>query len=268
MIATLLSVSPDSRPTLIVMQPADHEQPTAVFTTPVPRPRTRRPRKIWLIAAIAAAVVAAVSAVAMAFTMPSDRHQTPTEVHSDAGTRRDWAHKYGVDRQTGTDLPDVAAATDEQRKAAADLLSRTKAATAGLTDLNAAKAAGFDVAAQVAESEQHNSKIAAHIAEIDAHGPGRRPLTLTVLNKSNTKDVSVLDPTAPQALLYAYRGNGAWQVIGARFMADKLWPAAPPTPGGPITRWAYDKSDHLTMRIYFVPGDDLQQTYALRRPGM
>jgi hypothetical protein len=259
------------------MHPHDR-QPTAVFTSPVAAPPTRPARRGWLIAAVIAAVVAGASALVVAFTVLGDDHPTTaTGIASgtagqggahDKEARQAWARQYGIDRKTGTNLPDIASATDEQRQAAADLLSRTEAATAGWSDITAAKAAGFDIAAQLAESEKHNDKIAGRLAEIDAHGPGRHLLTMTVLNKGNVENAQVLDPSAPQALLYAYQGKGAWKVIGARFLADKLYPAAPPTPGGPITRWAYDRGNHLTMRMYFVPGNALQQAYALRLPQM
>ncbi|MEZ0049281.1 hypothetical protein ABIA30_000271 [Mycobacterium sp. MAA66] len=254
------------------------EQPTTVFA---PAPAPAKPRRMWVIATVVAAVVAGVSAIAVALTMPEPSHPTastgaapasaPESRHdkkAEAAARLAWAHQYGIDLRTGADLPAVASATPDQRQAAADLLSRTEAATAGWSDLGAAKAAGFDVGAQLAESEKHNRKIAQRLAEVDAHGPGRHPLTMTVVNRTDAKSAQVLDPTAPQALLYAYQGHGAWKVIGARFLADKLYPAAPPTPGGPITRWAYDTFNHLTMRMFFVPGNDLQQAYALKRPAM
>lgn len=260
------------------MQPYD-EQPTTVLDPSAATPAVRPRRQGWVIAIVVVAVVAAVSALAVAFTVSGHGHPTaavpsgaaaaePGNTH-DKKARQEWARKYGIDRKSGTDLPDVAAATDDQRKAAADLLSRTEAATAGWSDLTAAKAAGFDVAAQLTESEKHNDKIAARLAEVDTHGPGRHPLTMTVLNKgTNAKGANVLDPSEPQALLYAYQGKGAWKVIGARFLADKVYPAAPPTPGGPITRWTYDKGNHLGMRMYFVPGNALQKAYALRLPAM
>lgn len=261
------------------MDPHD-QQPTTAFASSTAIPAARPPRRGRLIAAVIAAVVAAVSAIAVAFIVSGESHPTATtEITSGAaaksqgGThnkkaRQAWARQYGVDRKTGTDLPDVASATDEQRKAAADLLSRTEAATAGWSDVKAAKAAGFDIAGQLAESEKHNDKIARRIAEVDAHVPGRRPLTMTVLNKTNLRNTQVLEPSAPQALLYVYQGNGAWKLMGARFLADKLYPAAPPTPGGPITRWTYDKGNHLAMRMYFVPGNALQQAYALNLPAI
>ena len=261
------------------MHPHD-EQPTTAFPTSALRAPTTTKRHRWLLVAVITAVVAAVIAIVMAFTIPDESQPTVAGRNSSnvpgakpdkkahAAARQAWAHQYGIDPKTSTDLPDVASATDAQRQAAIDLLSRTEAAPAGWSDLDAAKEAGFDVAAQLAEAETRNDKIVKRIAEVDARGPGRHLLTLAVTNKSNVKNAQVLDPSVPQALLYAYQGKGAWKVIGARFLADKLCPAAPPTPGGPITRWAYDKGNNLSLRIFFVAGNDLQHAYALKRPEM
>ncbi|MDR3662708.1 MAG: hypothetical protein P4L86_20395 [Mycobacterium sp.] len=260
------------------MYPSEDEQPTTAFAPPAaPPPPAGRRGRIAVTAAVIAAIVAAVAAIVFALTTSGETRPTaatsgavtPTpklDKKAEQKARQAWAHQYGQDPATMANLPDVASATPAQRAAATDLLTRTEAATAGLSDVNAAKAAGFDIAAQLGASEQHNDKVAKRIAEIDAQGAAGPELTIAVLNKSNVKNAGVLDPTAPQALLYRYEGKGAWKVIGARFLANKLCPQAPPVPGGPITRWVFDKGNNLSLRMYFVPGNDLTQAYALKRP--
>ncbi len=56
---------------------------------------------------------------------------------------RAWVEKYGQNALQMPNLPDVGAATPEQRAAAKDLLVRTEAATAGYVDLAAAEKAGY-----------------------------------------------------------------------------------------------------------------------------
>jgi len=65
--------------------------------------------------------------------------------------RQAWAHQYGLDRSTMPMLADVASASSDQQAAAADLLARTQAATAKYADLATAKAAGFDLQADLAQ---------------------------------------------------------------------------------------------------------------------
>ena len=132
------------------MHPHD-EQPTTAFPTSALRAPTTTKRHRWLLVAVITAVVAAVIAIVMAFTIPDESQPTVAGRNSSnvpgakpdkkaqAAARQAWAHQYGIDPKTSTDLPDVASATDAQRQAAIDLLSRTEAATAGWSDLDAAK---------------------------------------------------------------------------------------------------------------------------------
>lgn len=186
--------------------------------------------------------------------------------------RQAWAHKYGVDRATMTNLADVASASPEQRAAAMDLLLRTEAATAQYNDLTTAKAAGFDLQAGLAQSEKKHPGEAARLQRADMSQPtpdGRMPM-LHVGNAANRKDGKVLDPNAPETLMYRYDGQGHWTLVGVMYTANESYPQAPPDPGGPITRWHYhDQSggDRLMMHVFFVPGNDLAHAYAAEMSG-
>jgi hypothetical protein len=185
--------------------------------------------------------------------------------------RQAWAKQYGQSFSTMSDLPDVASATPEQKAAAADLLARSESATAPYSDPAAAKAAGFDLDAAIAHAEQRNPRLARLIQTVDAgQTPPRMPM-VHVANKANLHDGKVLDPSAPEVLMYEYQGHNAWKVIGVMYTANEVYPQAPPDPGGPITRWHYhDKllGQSLMMHVFFVPGNDLAHAYALRMEGM
>jgi len=181
--------------------------------------------------------------------------------------RQAWAHKYGVDRATMANLADAASAPADQQAAAKDLLVRTEAATAPYTDLATAKAAGFDVEASLARSEKQRPNQAAKLADIDAGqktADAMMPM-LHVGNKANHTDGKILDPSAPETLMYSYAGQGRWTLVGVMYTANEAYPQAPPDPGGPITRWHYHEKSggqNLMMHIFFVPGNDLAHAYA------
>jgi hypothetical protein len=182
-----------------------------------------------------------------------------------------WAHRYGLDRATMPNLPDVAAASPEQRAAAADLLVHTEAATARYADPAKAAAAGFDLQASLARAEKEKPGKAAAISRVDAGDePGHMPM-LHVANPANRADGKVLDPEAPETLMYEYQGSGAWKLVGVMYTANEAFPGAPPDPGGPITRWHYHSKDgpgdRLMMHVFFVPGNDLASAYAAEMAG-
>ncbi|MDQ6785183.1 MAG: hypothetical protein M3063_17490 [Actinomycetota bacterium] len=186
--------------------------------------------------------------------------------------RQAWAHQYGLDRATMPMLADVASASPDQQAAAADLLARTQAATAQYSDLDKAKAAGFDLQASLTKDEKKRPNLAADLQRIDSGQPaknGKMPM-LHVGNKANRADGKVLDPTAPETLMYGYQGHGNWTLVGVMYTANESYPQAPPDPGGPITRWHYhDKAggQKLMMHIFFVPGNDLAHAYATEMGG-
>lgn len=186
--------------------------------------------------------------------------------------RQAWAHKYGVDRSTMTNLADVASASPEQKAAATDLLVRTEAATAKYSDLATAKAAGFDLQASLAMSEKKHPGEAARLqrADMSQQTPDGPMPMLHVGNAGNRRDGKVLDPNAPETLMYRYDGQGRWTLVGVMYTANESYPQAPPDPGGPITRWHYhDQSggDRLMMHVFFVPGNDLAHAYAAEMSG-
>jgi hypothetical protein len=268
-----------------------NEDPTTILD---PEPTTVLPRgsrfalSRWLgprggvVASVIVGVVVAVAATGIGlFTLSDDgRHTTPPAQQSGAQTgsagapgddrtsRQAWARQYGQDRSAMPDLPDVASATPQQQAAAADLLARTQSSTAVWSDTAKAQSAGYDVQAALARAEQAQPRLAQRLHQIDAgHATVTKPL-LRVVNKADTRDGRVLDPTAPQMLLYTYQGHNSWKLIGAGYLANPSYPQAPPEPGGPITRWHYtDKQPGtLAMDVFFVAGNDLAHAYALTPP--
>lgn len=183
--------------------------------------------------------------------------------------RQAWAQKYGLDRATMPIQPDVASATAEQQAAAKDLLLRTQAATAQYNDLATAKAAGFDLQATLSRIEKRRPRLAKIIQRIDAgqQPPGAKMPMLHVANAANKADGKVLDPSAPETLMYGYQGQGKWVLVGVMYSANESYPQAPPIPGGPITRWHYhakggQNGGKLMMHLFFLPGNDLGPAYA------
>ena len=179
--------------------------------------------------------------------------------------RRAWAMRYGQDRATMPVQPDVAAATAAQRAAALDLLRRTESATDRYGDVAKAKAAGFDLEASLARLAR--TKPAAYRRLMRGRpGPGGRMPMLHVPNLANALDSAVLDPTRPESLMYERDGT-RWQLVGVMYSGRAAFPAAPPTPGGPITRWHYHSiggrpGGGLMMHVFFDPRDDLARAYA------
>jgi hypothetical protein len=198
--------------------------------------------------------------------------------HHDAGGtgkadpgRKAWAQQYGHAISSMPNLPDAASASPEQQAAAADLLARSESATAAYSDVAAAKAAGFDLDAGIAHAEQMHPHLAQLIQAVDSgQTPPRMPM-VHVANKANLRDRKVLDPSAPEVLMYEYEGHNAWKVVGVMFTANEIYPQAPPDPGGPIMRWHYHDNllgQALMMHVFFVPDNDLAHAYALRMEGM
>jgi hypothetical protein len=288
-----------------LMYPFHDDNPTTSFpvapTAPLPAGPTvptARPRilghgaRIAVTATAATLLVAAGIGVGLSATdIGGDSHEVSdgmTQIqsatgHHDARTgpaggagkadpaRKAWAQQYGQAFSSLADLPDIASASPEQQAAAADLLARSESATAPYSDVAAAKAAGFDLDAGIAHAEQMHPRLAQLIQAFDAgQTPPRMPM-VHVANKANLRDGKVLDPSAPEVLMYEYQGHDTWKVIGVMFTANEIFPQAPPDPGGPIMRWHYhDKllGQALMMHVFFVPGNDLAHAYALRMEGM
>lgn len=178
-----------------------------------------------------------------------------------------WAHKYGLDRSTMPNLAPAATASAQQQAAATDLLVRTEAATAQYADVDKARAAGYDLLAKVKAAEKKKPGLTRAMQRIDADGvpaEGKMPM-MHVGNKATKSDGKVLDPSAPETLMYGYEGDGHWMLMGVMYTAAESYPHAPPDPGGPVTRWHYHSKSGgqgLMLHVFFVPGNDLAHAYA------
>jgi hypothetical protein len=165
---------------------------------------------------------------------------------------RAWVQQYGQNAQTIPDMPGVGAATPAERAAAADLLSRTEAGTAAFNDPAAAKAAGYDINPLISNVWR------------TYHGATGKAAMMHVQKAHRTG--AVLDPSAPDDLMYDLQGDGSWKLTGVMYFADGAYPGPPPTPGGPITRWHYHPRmamKHMMMHVFFVPGNDLSMAYMI-----
>jgi hypothetical protein len=183
---------------------------------------------------------------------------------TDLAARQAWVRRFGQDRKAMPNLPDVASASPQQQASAADLLAQTQVSTAAYTDIGKAQAAGFDLRAALANADKTQPLLRQRLARIDAGHTPDRPPVLRVVNLANTHDGRVLDPTAPEFLLYEYHAHNVWQLIGADYLANESFPQPPPDPGGPITRWTFSPRHPvtLTMTVYFTAGGDLAHAYA------
>jgi hypothetical protein len=170
-----------------------------------------------------------------------------------AAARTAWAKQYGDDRTTMADEPDVGTASPFEQAGATELLTRTRDATSAYGDLDAARRAGYDVDAALARVRQRRGL-----------GDDAMPRMLHVPNLAARCDGKALDPSAPESLMYMRHGD-SWQLVGVMYLATEVAPAAPPSPGGPITRWHYHPLPNgtttgLMMHVFFT--DDLATAYA------
>jgi len=179
-------------------------------------------------------------------------------------------------------LPDTASATPAQTAAAKDLLAKTIAATTAYRDPAAATKAGFDVQAAW---DRKQKKLAALGTEARRKSP--RTGAVHVPNEANRTDGKVLDPSAPETLVYRRNTDGKFTLIGVMFTAEKK---APPTSYQPYVRWHTHEAcvggglkklkpvngvcaDGTTLRtsgamthLWFVDSGQLAQAYAVKPP--
>lgn len=245
---------------------------------PSPRPRRRRILRGIGVGVVALALIGAGVGAGMALAgTGSGPAATPAPAAPGHGARRkadenqarqSWAHRYGVDRTTMPDLAPVSAATPGQQAAAMDLLVRTEQATARYADPNVAKAAGYDLQASLARHQQKKGPgLIRRMQAIDA-GTARAGAPMPMLHVPDPAartDGKVLDPSAPETLMYGYQGHGTWTLVGVMYVANESFPQPPPDPGGPIMRWHYHPQNGgrgLMMHLFFVPGNDLAHAYA------
>jgi hypothetical protein len=182
------------------------------------------------------------------------------------GDKRAWVQKYGAGPAWSLpNLPDVAAATPEQRAGAMDLLIATENGTAPYADPKVAAAAGYNFSGGLSGLLQKNPGLAKGIQAF-------QPNKMVMLHVSNTHPSSTpLNPNEPEDLMYMYNNDGSLMLMGVMYLADAAYPGPPPTPGGPITRWHYHViagATQLGMHVFFVPGNDLAQAYAIDMPDM
>jgi hypothetical protein len=113
--------------------------------------------------------------------------------------------------------PSVGLATAAQRAAAKTLLAQLRAATVPWADAQRARMDGFDTRTSVS-------------------GPGAGGVGyLHAESKRFRNDGHYLDPTAPEALIYANVPGRPLVLVGAMFSVPRG--VHGPNPGGPITRW-------------------------------
>lgn len=247
-------------------------------------------RAVALTAGVAALVVLASGG---ALAAPSHDHGTAAGEAHDHGAASVAAHDHGPsvpgahDHHDVPNLPDTASATAEQTAAAKGLLDRTIAATAAYRDPARAKAAGFDVQAAW---DRKQAKLAR--AGKAGKEPNKEPNTggralVHVPNTTNRADGRVLDPTAPETLIYAHQANGSFTLVGVMYTAEKR---TPPTSYQPYLRWHTHErctgggpakakpvdgqcpagttkgTTGAMTHLWFVDDDQLARAYALRPP--
>ena len=155
--------------------------------------------------------------------------QDPAAAHSHgpaaAGTGDAQATPGTPEHAHGPNLPEVAAATGEQRAAAEALWKDSMANAERWRDPEAAAAAGF--------------RFKDHVA---GTGTGAKVRFLHVPNPAWRADGRVLDPAHPETLVWWNGPGDQLTLVGVMYSAAKGSPG--PTVGGPITRW----HDHESCR--------------------
>jgi hypothetical protein len=201
-----------------------------VLDTRGTRLRSRAARLGFGAAVTALALVAGGTGVWAAGAANHDDHgqvaaagQDPTAAHvhdgtTAAGSGSDQGGSGTAAHAHGTDVPDVAAATGDQRAAAEALWKASMANAQQWRDPEAAKAAGFRFKDGGGDA-----------------GSGRRVRFLHVPNPAWRADGRVLDPAHPETLVYRNGPGGPLTLVGVMYTAAKG--SQGPTVGGPITRW-------------------------------
>jgi hypothetical protein len=149
-------------------------------------------------------------------------HSDAADADGDEGSARDAA---AHDHSDVPNLPDTASATPEQTAAAKDLLATTIAATTAYRDPAAATKAGFDVQAAW---DRKQKLLNAAGKEAGTKGAVHVP------NSANRIDGKILDPSAPETLIYRRSAEGKFTLVGVMFTAEKK---TPPTSYQPYVRW-------------------------------
>jgi hypothetical protein len=198
------------------------------------RPRSTPARLGVAVAVVALALVAGGTGVWAAGAGghdpdPAAAHDPASHVHdsanaTEAGTSGDANGPETAEHTHGPNLPEVAAATDEERAKAEALWKASAASSERWRDPDAAAAAGF------------------RFKDKDEAGPERRVRFLHVPNPAWRADGQVLDPARPETLIYWNGPGDRLTLVGVMYTADRG--ASGPAVGGPITRW----HDHESCR--------------------
>jgi hypothetical protein len=193
------------------------------------RPRSA-PARLAVAGALAVALVAGGTGVWAAGAGGHDGHDPAAAgghdpvTHAHDGAAGDPGGQGAAGHPHGPNLPDVAAASDEERARAEALWKASAANAERWRDPEAAAAAGFRFRNQ------------------DEAAPGRRVRFLHVPNPAFRADGRVLDPARPETLVYWDGPGDRLTLVGVMYTAARG--AEGPTVGGPITRW----HDHESCR--------------------
>jgi hypothetical protein len=197
---------------------------TLVLARREPQPQTAPVRLALVGGTLALALVAGGVGV---WAASASGHQDPTATAAHAHSGPDSSQ--GPDGTAtaahahGPNLPDVAAAADDERAKAEALWKDSIANAERWRDPEAAAAAGFWF---------RDNSLAAN-----------RPVRfLHVPNPAWRADGRVLDPARPETLIYWRDPDGRLVLVGVMYTAARGQPG--PTVGGPITRW----HDHESCR--------------------
>ena len=158
---------------------------------------------------------------------PAAAHDPAAHVHEGAtaaGMAGDADGPEMAEHTHGPNVPEVAAATDDQRAKAEALWKASVANAEQWRDPDAATAAGF------------------RFKDKDEAGPERRVRFLHVPNPAWRADGRVLDPARPETLIYWNGPGDRLTLVGVMYTAARG--ASGPAVGGPITRW----HDHESCR--------------------
>jgi hypothetical protein len=201
---------------------------TLVLDARAVRPRSARARLGVAGAAVALALVVGGTGVWAAGAGGHQDHDPAAAAHAHdataaAGTTAGADGAGLAEHAHGPDLPDVAAATADERARAEALWKASAAGADRWRDPEAAEAAGFRF-------------------RDDEAGPGRRVRFLHVPNPAWRADGRVLDPARPETLVYWTGPGDRLTLVGVMYTAARG--AGGPAVGGPITRW----HDHESCR--------------------
>jgi hypothetical protein len=186
--------------------------------------------RVGLLAGTAAVVLLAGAVGTRAAGGTDHDHPAAAGAADTAAAATGPAHDHAADPATGAshdhqaNLPDVTAASDDERAAAQRLLDQSVAGTERWRDPAAARAVGFHVDRSLARAD----------AMAGTRKAGKQRF-LHVPNPAWRADGRVLDPTRPETLVYWRGPQGQLVLVGVMYTAAKGRPG--PAVGGPITRW-------------------------------